>query len=71
MKEKVKIQRIEGNGSPEYFQRYSFDPYLGKRQETYTAAHETMPARLGQTLREVMLTKMRKLDKILTDNNDI
>ena len=70
MKDKVKVQWIEGNGNPEYFQRYQFDAYLGKKMESYTAAYDTMPARLGQTLKEEMLTKMRNLDKILTDNND-
>ncbi len=68
MSEEVKVQYIEGNGYPEYFQRYSSDPYLGKKSEAYTPAYDVQPVRSGITVREKLLTKLGKAGKLLVSD---
>ncbi len=67
----MKITKVESSGHPEFFQRFSHDPYLGKSGSSatgYQPASDFAARPLGVTIREKYLTHVRKIGKILVES---
>lgn len=66
----MKVTRIEGHGTYEYFQRYSHDPYLGTNNTTDSfqaiqPEYETSPIGAGRTWADFFADEFSPLRKLL------